>query len=60
MTTPDLGAGMTDFSYTHQHIADGRKAAEQLLEQISETEQVQVEHSVAAAQPSVSWGPQTA
>ena len=28
MRTPDLGARMTDFSYTAQHIADGRAAAE--------------------------------
>lgn len=41
MTTPDLGAGMTDFSYTARHIADGRKAAEKVLEQLAETEQAQ-------------------
>jgi NTE family protein len=35
MTTPDLGARMTDFSYTARHIADGRAAAERLLEQLA-------------------------
>lgn len=34
MKTPDLGATMTDFSYTRQHIADGRAAAEQMLAQL--------------------------
>jgi len=31
MRTPDLGARMTDFSLTRQHIEDGRAAAEELL-----------------------------
>ena len=35
MTTPDLGAKMTDFSFTARHIADGRAAAEQLVKQLA-------------------------
>lgn len=35
MTTPDLGAGMTDFSFTARHIADGRAAAQRLLEELA-------------------------
>lgn len=35
MTTPDLGAGMTDFSYTVQHIADGRAAAQGVVDEIA-------------------------
>ena len=31
MRTPDLGARMTDFSMTAQHIEDGRAAAEEVL-----------------------------
>lgn len=31
LSTPDLNIRMTDFSSTHQHIADGRAAAEQLV-----------------------------
>ena len=34
MTTPDLGASMTDFSFTPQHLDDGRAAAEALLDQL--------------------------
>ncbi len=40
MTTPDLGAGMTDFSFTSRHIADGRTAAERVVAEIAEAEQV--------------------
>ena len=36
MSTPDLGPGMTDFSRTPQHIADGRTAAERVVAQIAE------------------------
>jgi len=42
MTTPDLGAKMTDFSYTAQHIADGRVAAELVVEQIADPQRVRV------------------
>lgn len=35
MRTPDLGAAMTDFSFSAQHIADGRVAAEQVLEELT-------------------------
>jgi NTE family protein len=35
MTTPDLGARMTDFSLTAQHIADGRAAAEKLVAELA-------------------------
>jgi NTE family protein len=34
MTTPDLGASMTDFSYTPQHLDQGRAAAETLIDQL--------------------------
>ena len=34
MTTPDLGASMTDFSYTAQHLDQGRAAAEALIDQL--------------------------
>jgi len=34
MNTPDLGASMTDFSFTPQHLDDGRAAAEALLDQL--------------------------
>ena len=34
LTTPDLDIRMTDFSSTARHIADGRTAAEQLVEQL--------------------------
>jgi NTE family protein len=34
MTTPDLGARMTDFSLTAQHIADGRVAADRLVREL--------------------------
>jgi NTE family protein len=34
LTTPDLNIRMTDFSATPQHIADGRAAAEQLVERL--------------------------
>ena len=46
MTTPDLGAKMTDFSFTAQHIADGRTAAEQVVAEIAETELVTTEQTV--------------
>ena len=42
LSTPDLDIRMTDFSHTHRHIADGRAAAEQLIEQlIAEKEQLE-------------------
>ena len=34
LTTPDLGAAMTDFSYTAQHLDAGRAAAEALLDRL--------------------------
>ncbi len=40
MTTPDLGARMTDFAFTAQHIADGRAAAERVVEELQVAEQV--------------------
>jgi NTE family protein len=36
MTTPDLGPKMTDFSFTARHIADGRVAAERLMEELAQ------------------------
>ncbi len=38
MTTPDLGARMTDFSYTARHIADGRVAAERVIRELEARE----------------------
>jgi NTE family protein len=35
ISTPDRGVRMTDFSATRQHIADGRAAAAQLLEELA-------------------------
>ncbi len=43
MTTPDLGAGMTDFSYTLQHITDGRTAAQLVVAEIAQAERAQAE-----------------
>jgi len=40
MTTPDLGARMTDFAFTAQHIADGRAAAERVVEELQVAQQV--------------------
>ncbi len=34
ISTPDRGVRMTDFSATHEHIADGRAAAARLLEEL--------------------------
>jgi NTE family protein len=34
MSTPDLGARMTDFSRTAQHLADGRAAAERVVREL--------------------------
>lgn len=42
MTTPDLGARMTDFSYTAQHIADGRTAAQLVVQEIAQAALVTV------------------
>lgn len=47
MTTPDLGAGMTDFSYTARHIADGRAAAERMVEEMTQAAQVSAERTLA-------------
>ena len=38
MTTPDLGIRMTDFTHTRQHMDDGRRAAEQVLDDLREME----------------------
>jgi NTE family protein len=46
MSTADLGARMTDFSMTAQHITDGRSAAERVVEQIHETQHGQVEQAL--------------
>lgn len=46
MTTPDLGARMTDFSFTRQHIADGRAAAERVVAEIVEAAQVTTEQTI--------------
>lgn len=46
MTTPDLGARMSDFSFTERHIADGRAAAERVVEEMTKTAIVPTEHSV--------------
>ncbi len=35
MSTPDLGVRMTDFSATEQHLADGRAAAQQLVDRLA-------------------------
>ncbi|MCW2847858.1 MAG: hypothetical protein JWR90_1832 [Marmoricola sp.] len=40
MSTPDLGARMTDFSYTARHIADGRQAAERVVAEMVEAGQL--------------------
>ena len=34
LRTPDLGIRMTDFSMTHQHLADGRAAAERVVQEL--------------------------
>lgn len=47
MTTPDLGAGMTDFSYTARHIADGRTAAERMVAEMAQAAQVSAEQTLA-------------
>ncbi len=51
MTTPDLGARMTDFSFTAQHIADGRAAAQRVVDEIaltqSQVEDLQAEQTLA-------------
>jgi NTE family protein len=36
ISTPDLGVRMTDFSATARHIADGRAAAERLVDQLAQ------------------------
>jgi NTE family protein len=38
LTAPDLGTRMTDFSRTPEHLALGRRAAADLLEQVARTE----------------------
>ncbi|MBV9832267.1 MAG: patatin-like phospholipase family protein, partial [Marmoricola sp.] len=38
LRTPDLGVGMTDFSCTAQHLADGRRAAHKVIALIDETQ----------------------
>jgi NTE family protein len=49
LTTPDLDVRMTDFSRTHQHICDGRAAAEKLVsELVTVREQELAELSQAA------------
>ena len=48
LTTPDLSAPMTDFSYTARHIADGRTAAEGLMAQLALESEVEVAPSAAA------------
>lgn len=35
MSTPDRGTEMTDFSFTEQHIADGRAAAERVVGELA-------------------------
>lgn len=47
ITTPDLGARMTDFSYTDQHMADGRVAAQRVLEEMVLAEEHRLELIVA-------------
>ena len=45
MSTPDLGVGMTDFTGTAQHIADGRSAAARMLDELERAPEVVVEQS---------------
>jgi NTE family protein len=45
MSTPDLGAGMTDFSFTAQHIADGHTAALAVVEELALAQGTQLELS---------------
>jgi len=47
MTTPDLGGRMTDFSDTVQHIADGRAAAQTVVEELLLAQETLVEQTVA-------------
>lgn len=48
MSTPDLGVRMTDFSATARHLADGRAAAQRLMDQLAgRPEPVEVSRSVA-------------
>jgi NTE family protein len=35
MSTPDLGVRMTDFSATERHLADGRAAAQRLVDRLA-------------------------
>lgn len=46
MSTPDLGARMTDFSFTGQHIADGRAAAERVVEELLLAQRAEVAETV--------------
>lgn len=46
MRTPDLGARMTDFSFTGQHLADGRTAALALVGEMALAQRTQVAASV--------------
>jgi NTE family protein len=51
MRTPDLGARMIDFSFTAQHIADGRAAAQRVVEEMVLAEQTRVQPSVVPRRP---------
>ena len=53
MSTPDLGARMTDFSYTAQHIADGRTAARRVVAEIAQAALVTVERTVVPRRSSM-------
>jgi NTE family protein len=53
MTTPDLGAGMTDFSCTARHIADGRAAAEPVVAEMARAAQVTPEQTLTPRRPSI-------
>jgi NTE family protein len=53
MSTPDLGAGMTDFSFTARHLADGRAAAERVLEELAQAAQARPDQNPAPRRSTV-------
>ena len=56
MSTPDRGAGMTDFSYTAMHIADGRAAAQKVVDQIAEAAEVSSDPTPVVRRSNSIWG----
>jgi NTE family protein len=53
MTTPDLGVRMTDFFQTVKHIADGRDAAQRVVEEIALAQSQQVEQILVPRRSSI-------